>query len=150
VLHLDDDPMPLSLFKRAFERRGYRVTAYADPRAALDALRANPAAFDLVVTDYNMPDLSGLDVARQVRAINAGLAAAVLSDFIDETLGAQAADAGIRELIPKATPVASICETVERLVQASRVKSGTSSRAAAPAGLSRSKHADKYFLKSNT
>ncbi len=123
VLHIDDDAMPLSLFKRFFERRGYRVAAYTDSRAALDALRADPAAFDLVLTDYNMPGLSGLEVVREVQMIRSDLPVVVLSGFIDEALHAQAGAAGVRALISKADPVETIYEAVQRLVQTSSVKS---------------------------
>ena len=68
ILYLDDDESLVLLVKRLLERRGYRVSGYTDQREALAALRADPAAFDLVVTDYNMPGMSGLDVAREVRA----------------------------------------------------------------------------------
>lgn len=123
VLHIDDDPMPLSLFKRAFERRGYHVAAYTDTGEALAALRADPAGYDLVLTDYNMPNLSGLEVALQVRTIDAGLPVVVLSGFIDETLRDQAGAAGIREVLPKTTPVAEVCAALERLLSSGRVES---------------------------
>ncbi|MEQ1517883.1 MAG: PAS domain S-box protein, partial [Usitatibacteraceae bacterium] len=105
ILYLDDDESLVSLVKRLLERRGMRVSGYIEQRAALDALYAAPKNFDLVVTDYNMPGMSGLDVAREVRAIRADLPVAVTSGFIDETLRAQAAGAGVRELIFKASAV---------------------------------------------
>jgi CheY-like chemotaxis protein len=49
-------------------------------------LRSDPSAFDVVVSDYNMPYLSGLDVARAVRDIRADLPVAIVSGFIDERL----------------------------------------------------------------
>ena len=116
ILYLDDDPALVSLFKRLFERRGYRVSAYTDQHEALAALRADPAAFDLVVTDYNMPGLSGLDVARAVRAIRPGLPVAVASGFVDEALTEQAAGAGVREVLFKATSVEEYCTDVQRLL----------------------------------
>lgn len=116
LLHIDDDPMPLSLYKRFFERRGYHVTAFSDAAAAMQALRAAPDAFDLVLTDYNMPDWSGLDVAREVRHIRADLPVAVLSGFIDEILHGQAVDAGVSEIISKSESVQTVYKAVERLI----------------------------------
>lgn len=108
------------LVERLLKRRGYRVTAYTRQDEALLALRADPTAFDLVVTDYNMPGMSGLDMAREVRALNPSLLVAVTSGFIDEELRAQAAGAGVRELIFKADEVEVFCDAMQRLVQAVR------------------------------
>jgi CheY-like chemotaxis protein len=118
ILYLDDDESLVFLVTRLLERRGFRVSGYTDQRDALAALRAGPDAFDLVVTDYNMPGMSGLDVARAVRTIRASLPVAIASGFIDETLQTQAAGAGVRELIFKANAVEELCEAFARLAQA--------------------------------
>jgi CheY-like chemotaxis protein len=117
ILYLDDDDALVLLVERLLERSGLRVSGYVDQGKALAALRADPAAFDLVVTDYNMPGMSGLDVAREVRAIRADLPVAIASGFIDEELHAQAEGVGVRELIFKATAVEEFCEALARLVQ---------------------------------
>jgi PAS domain S-box-containing protein len=117
VLYLDDDEALVFLVKRLLERQGYRVSTFTNQREALDALRADPAGFDLVLTDYNMPGMSGLDVAREVRSIRVGLPVAVTSGFIDEELRVQAAGAGVRELIFKAGDVEMFCEAVYRVVE---------------------------------
>ncbi|MFA5912849.1 MAG: PAS domain S-box protein [Burkholderiales bacterium] len=116
VLYLDDDDSLVFLVKRLLERRGYRVSAYTDAKEALAALRADSTAFDLVVTDYNMPGMSGLDVAREVRTIRADLPVAVATGFVDEALRVQAGDAGVRELIFKADDVEIFCATLQRLL----------------------------------
>jgi CheY-like chemotaxis protein len=81
-------------------------------------LRADPAQFDLVVSDYNMPCMSGLDVARMARSIRADLPVAVASGLIAEELRTQASEAGVRELIFKATAVEELCDAFARLAQA--------------------------------
>jgi PAS domain S-box-containing protein len=126
VLYLDDDEALVFLVKRLLERRGYRVSGYTNQREALNALRADAAAFDLVLTDYNMPGASGLDVAREVRTIRADLPVAVASGFVDEELRAQAAAAGVVELIYKADAVDDYCEVIQRLLQPTGAKSKTS------------------------
>ncbi len=117
ILCVDDDESVVFLMLRLLERQGYRVSGYTDPREALAAVRADPGGFDLVVTDYNMPGMSGLDVARAVRAIRPDLPVAVASGFIDEALRAQAKGAGVRELIFKANAVEDVCEALMRLAR---------------------------------
>ncbi|MSQ72835.1 MAG: PAS domain-containing sensor histidine kinase [Betaproteobacteria bacterium] len=115
ILYLDDDEAMVFLVKRLLERHGYGVSAHTNQREALVALREDPASFDLVVTDYNMPGMSGLEVARAVRAIRDTLPVAVASGFIDETLRREAEGAGVRELIFKPTAVEEFCRIVEQL-----------------------------------
>ncbi len=120
ILYIDDDEALVFLVKRLLTRRGYRISAHTDQNEALAALRADPAGFDLVVTDFNMPGMSGLDVARQVRAIRADLMVAVASGFIDDTLREQAIEAGAREFIFKAEAVEDLCEVFARLANRAR------------------------------
>ncbi len=123
ILYIDDDESLVFLVRRLIERRGLRISAYTDQREALVALRADPASFDLVVTDYNMPGMSGLDVAREVRAIRADLPVAVASGFIDEALRSQAGAAGVRELIFKASAVEDLCDAFVRLARSAGTQS---------------------------
>ncbi len=112
ILYVDDDGSLVRLMTQLLKRQGFQVTGYTDHAEALQALRTDPAAFDLVLTDYNMPGKSGLDVAREARALNPNLPVAVISGFIDQTLLTQAAGAGVCELIFKAEDVAVLCESV--------------------------------------
>jgi len=128
ILYLDDDEALVFLVKRLLERRGCRVSAFTDQREALAALRAEPESFDLVVTDYNMPGMSGLDVVREARTIRAGLPVAVASGFIDETLRANAHAAGVRELIFKAGAVDDLCTAITRLAGSLRKQSAPTPR----------------------
>ena len=119
ILYIDDDESLVFLVQRLLERRGFRVSGYVNQREALEALRADPRRFDLVVTDYNMPGMSGLEVAREVRALRADLPVAVASGFVSEELREQAGGAGVRELIFKADTVEELCEAFARLADAS-------------------------------
>jgi PAS domain S-box-containing protein len=116
ILYIDDDESILFLVERLLGRRGFKVSAFSDQQAALTALRADPAAFSIVLTDYNMPGLSGLDVARAVRAIRPDMPLALASGFITDELRAEAATIGVTELIFKPNAVAEYCEAIERLV----------------------------------
>lgn len=120
ILYLDDDDTLVFLVRRLLERRGYKVTGLTDQQEAIDAVRAQPDAFHLLMTDYNMPGMSGVDVARAVLAINPGLPVAVASGYISEELQAEALAAGVREVVFKTDAVDAFCEVVARLLNPSR------------------------------
>ena len=115
ILYVDDDEAIVFLMTRLLERQGYRVSGYTDPREALTAVRAQPGEFDLVVTDFNMPNMSGLEVSRALRDIRADLPVVLASGYITEELRAFAPAAGVRELIYKPNTVDDLCAVVARL-----------------------------------
>jgi CheY-like chemotaxis protein len=114
ILYIDDDYALVFLVKRMLERRGYSVAAHTSQREALAALRSDPRAFDIVITDFNMPGMSGLDIAREVHGIRSDLPVAIASGFLDEDLRANAGDAGVRELIFKASDLTEYCAQIQR------------------------------------
>jgi len=116
ILYIDDDEAQVFLIKRMFERWGYHVSAYREQREALDAVRTGAVRFDLVVTDFNMPGISGLDVARAVRDAQPDLPVIVVSGYVTDALRAQAAAAGVRELISKPQEVEELRDVVQRLL----------------------------------
>ncbi len=117
ILYLDDDEALVILVSRLLQRRGYSVSGYTIPAEALAAVRATPMQFDLVVTDYNMPEMSGLVMAQEVKKIRADLPVAMASGHLTDDLRAQSLDAGVLELIYKPNTVEELCETVERLIK---------------------------------
>lgn len=67
---VDDESMILSLTEQVLRRFSKAdVSACADPCAALDQMTAMPADLELLVTDLNMPGMSGIDLARRVHAL---------------------------------------------------------------------------------
>lgn len=116
VLYLDDDDTLVFLVRRLLERRGFKVTTFTDQQEAIDAVRAKPTGFDLLMTDFNMPGMSGLDVARAVLAINPLLPVAVASGYITDELQVEAKAAGVREVVFKTDAVEDFCTVVAKLV----------------------------------
>ena len=122
ILYIDDEEAILLLMQRLLERQGYRVSTFTSPEKALAAARADPAQFDLAVTDYNMPGMSGLNVAIALRDIRADLPVVLASGYITEELRANAPAAGISELIYKPDTVDELCEAVARIANAQSAK----------------------------
>jgi len=89
------------MVERLLQRSGYRVSAYHDAHQAIEAVRHNPHDFDFVVTDFNMPDCSGLEVANELAGIRPELPVVISSGYITEELRGQARSAGVRGLLEK-------------------------------------------------
>jgi PAS domain S-box-containing protein len=89
VLCIDDDPAMVLMTEGLLVRAGYRVSAFEHPHAALAAVRADPAAYDLCVTDFNMPDMNGMDLARALAGLVPGLPVIITSGFISDEMRAR-------------------------------------------------------------
>ncbi len=117
VMYVDDDQALAFLVKRVLGRRGFRISVYSDPQAALAALRERPLDYDLLLTDYNMPGFSGVDVLSEARKIRPELPMALASGYVTPEIESSARTAGARALIHKPNDVAELCDTVQRLIQ---------------------------------
>jgi PAS domain S-box-containing protein len=118
VLIVDDDTVMLLTGEALLLNRGFQVTSADSGLAALAALRAAPEAFDLVVTDQNMPDCSGLDLARLLLAVRPGLPLVVYSGYVDGDLQQRAAAAGIAAVVHKENIVEDLAGAIERALAA--------------------------------
>lgn len=121
VMYVDDDEALVFLVKRLLTRRGYQVITFTDPRAAVESLRVNPLQCDLLVTDFNMPGYSGVELLRAVRIIRPTLPVALASGYVTPDIERDALAAGARALIHKPNDVDELCDTVQRLLSDSQV-----------------------------
>jgi len=115
VLYLDDEEALVMLVTQLLQRTGYRASGYTHAEKALAAVRADPYRFDLVVTDYNMPGMSGADVADELARIRPDLPVVITSGYITDELRQRAERAGVRHLIYKPNTVEELCEAVRNL-----------------------------------
>src|ERR1051325_12181673 len=65
ILVVEDDESLRRVTQAQLERAGYEASAAVDVSEALDLLRRQP--HDLVITDLNLPDMSGMDLLKQIR-----------------------------------------------------------------------------------
>jgi signal transduction histidine kinase/CheY-like chemotaxis protein len=89
VLLVEDEAMVRSYARRVLEAAGYRVTALADGREALEAFERDPQAFDALVSDVMLPGRSGPDLVRAVRERRPGLPALLTSGYTASRLAAE-------------------------------------------------------------
>jgi len=83
VLLVDDDSNVVSLLSTALTQAGYHIVAAGDGREALIRYDESPEPIDLLITDNQMPHLSGHDLAKRLRDRNPNLPIIFISGSAD-------------------------------------------------------------------
>ena len=84
ILLVEDEPQYRLLVKAVLGFRGYRVTAAADGTEALQRVAESTEPFDLLITDFTLPDLDGLELFSRIRSDQRDLKHLVLSGLAPE------------------------------------------------------------------
>jgi PAS domain S-box-containing protein len=114
VLVVEDEVSAMLLIEEMLAALGYEPAGFTRPAAALDEFRAGPSRFDAVVVDYLMPDMTGTDLVRQLRAVRADIPVVLVSGYEGVLLLQQAAAAGIEEIVGKPPGLQQLAEAMAR------------------------------------
>lgn len=122
VLIADDHAANRLLLQTLLQKAGHRVMAVDDGEAALEALASG--GFDLALVDLHMPSISGIDLLRQLRVMEAGAHAAtpvivVSADAMADTVHA-CRSAGARAYITKPYTAGRLLEAIAEIAAADR------------------------------
>ncbi|HEU6447910.1 MAG TPA: response regulator [Verrucomicrobiae bacterium] len=89
IFVVDDEPLLLDLAAAILKPLGYRVFTFRDPRLALkETSAAKPA---VIVTDFAMGEMTGLDLTRECKIQNPAQKIILLSGTVDESIYSAAA-----------------------------------------------------------
>nr|WP_237217611.1 ATP-binding protein [Ruegeria lacuscaerulensis] len=114
ILLVDDDENILYVTRRLLTRYGYRVEAYSEPMRALDAFRAAPDSYDVIVSDLMMPGLMGTDLIASARAVRPDVPTILVSSYFDDAESPAEGDTTVR--VQKPFDVQSLARIVRSLV----------------------------------
>ena len=117
ILVVDDEPALTAVLQKTLQRLGYHVAASNSAGGAIRRFRENPAWFDLVITDLTMPEINGLEVASQIRAIRPDLPIILVSGYSTDVDAERLRAAGICERLDKPVSPSAIAEAVARVLK---------------------------------
>ena len=113
VLLVEDDPAISEPLARAFGREGYEVRAHGTGKGALEEV----SGADIIVLDLGLPDIDGLDVARQVRAQGLTTPILMLTARSEDTDLVVGLDAGADDYVTKPFRLAELLARVRAQVR---------------------------------
>ena len=118
VLLVDDEEALMEVVRQMLEHLGYKVTARTDSTEALSLFRQEPDGFDLVITDYTMPKMTGADLAQEIMQIRPDIPVILSTGFNERISEETARKMGIHALIMKPISLGQIANVIHRIFSA--------------------------------
>ena len=112
ILLVDDEKSVADVTAAMLTRLGYRVSVRTSSHDGLEAFRSLAEQIDLVLADLNMPQMTGLQLCRELRAIRPGVRVIVCTGFSEQFDAARARAIGIQGFLNKPVVMAELARCV--------------------------------------
>lgn len=122
ILAIDDDLEVLKFFETVLRRARYQVETASDPNQGLERFKAGE--FDLVITDRQMPGLTGDELARSIKSHSAGTPVLMITGTGRQMRESGSIPSGVDMVIGKPVGHRQLLEAVEALLARSRTSAG--------------------------
>jgi signal transduction histidine kinase/ActR/RegA family two-component response regulator len=120
ILFVDDDPTLAAMGERLLEKLGYNVEVSTQSREAFEAFYQDPHRFDIVVSDYIMPDMTGLQLARKIKEIRADIPIIICTGFSESVNKRNFKSLGIDGFFMKPILISKLAQLVRKLLDEKR------------------------------
>ena len=114
VLYVDDEEALVRATRLALEGIGQVCTGMLSPEEALERLQEEPHAFDMVIVEFRMPGMTGLEFARRVAEMCSDLPLVLCSGFLSEFIVHEGRELGIAEFLRKPVAWKDLIELLDR------------------------------------
>lgn len=122
ILFVDDESTLAELGQELIQHLGYSVTSRTGSREALFTFQSMPYGFDLLISDYTMPDMTGLELAKEVRRIRPGMPVIICSGYNEEVNENTISMHNIQGFIQKPLERLTLGRAIKTILQDTRSK----------------------------
>jgi CheY-like chemotaxis protein len=116
ILFVDDEPEITFMGKKMLENLGYKVSISSDSTSALEEFENNPGKYSLLVTDQNMPNVTGTDLAFRMREIQPDLKVIIITGYSDNLSEELLSQNGVSEVILKPMILDDFSKVIRRVL----------------------------------
>jgi PAS domain S-box-containing protein len=117
ILFVDDEKCLADLGKIMLEDYGYTVESVTNPDVALASFKENQGKFDMVITDYMMPEMTGDRLARKILEIRPEIPVIMCTGFNKSLIPEIVNDTGIKKFITKPIDLESFVKIIRDLFE---------------------------------
>ncbi|MDL1981894.1 MAG: ATP-binding protein [Deltaproteobacteria bacterium] len=116
ILFVDDEKQLVNMGKQMLERLGYHVTPCTSSVEAIEAFRAQPQKFDLVITDQTMPNMTGLELAKKLMEVRLDIPVILCTGFSEVILKEKNKAVNIRKILMKPIVAHDLAVTIRKVL----------------------------------
>ncbi|MEE8431932.1 MAG: PAS domain-containing protein, partial [Candidatus Desulfatibia sp.] len=116
ILLVDDEETIVRMETQMLERLGYDVTERTSSIEALEAFRAAPDKFDLVITDMTMPNMTGVQLSQKLLEIRPDIPIIICTGFSTKIDDEKAKVAGIRGYVMKPVVMRELAKKIREVL----------------------------------
>jgi CheY-like chemotaxis protein len=120
ILLVDDEEALVRLGEEMMARLGYEPVGFASSTAALQVFLEEPERFDGVLSDEAMPDMTGSELAREIRRVRPDIPIVLMSGYVTPALSERAHDLGIADVLAKPLVARDIARSLADALQDAR------------------------------
>jgi len=120
VLIIEDESLIRWSLQQKFQQRGYEVTEAENGEAALDALQAGD--HDLIMLDYKLPDMTGLDILRRMREMGKEAVVIMITAFSNIEDAVEAIKLGAYDYVAKPFQMDQLLITVDKALETTQLR----------------------------
>jgi len=121
VLLVDDEIFIREMGVDVLMMLGCKATTAEDGKKAWEIFQKSPADFDIIISDYNMPEMTGIDLAERVLSLRPGMPFIISTGFSSGFTEKAAEDLGIASILQKPYLVNQLKEAIQHAVSRSPV-----------------------------
>jgi len=116
ILFVDDEAALADIGRQVLERLGYRVTTRTSSLEALGLFKAQPDRFELVITDQTMPQMTGVELAREMLKMRPDLPIILCTGFSEQISAEKSRAMGIRRFVMKPLVIREVAGVVRSVL----------------------------------
>ncbi|MCF8109160.1 MAG: PAS domain S-box protein [Desulfohalobiaceae bacterium] len=122
ILLIDDETTIVKLLELMLQRLGYTLTTRSGSLEALETFKADPDAFDLVITDMTMPHMTGLQLAEALKAIRPDIPVILCTGFSEQINEEKSREFGIEGFVMKPIIKKDIAAVIRKVLGAAQAE----------------------------
>jgi DNA-binding NtrC family response regulator len=117
IMVIDDEKIVGDMAKMALEKEGYIVETFVNAEPALERLKT--VKFDVVVTDFKMKGIDGMEVLRRVKGLYPGTKVIMITAFANLDTAIEALRGDVYDFFPKPVKIKELKASIQRALKKS-------------------------------